>query len=183
MGVVRVWSASRWAPWSSCIWRGSVGVIERKVWRLTYSKLRMVPRVSFNFFIQFRQTTQSGLLFPGFSLCLSPDVAESALRPSLFEEVGLVPTYSPSHLQMLQAVDTLAVPLFWYSHFKCKLYPLHRGGFPLVGGHGWEYSPWQGISPGGGGIQFSLDKYNKVLVPSKFCFCGNLQNSAAGFFQ
>ena len=78
--------------------------------------------------LQFRQTTQSGELFSGFSLHPTPS---QDTTPINFQEIGLSPNFSPSHLLMLQAVDRRTVPLCWYSPLQCKLYPPSGMGLPL----------------------------------------------------
>ena len=70
-----------------------------------------------------RQATQSTVRLPGYTLQLSPNIADSALSPSLLEGMGLGPGYCPSHLEYVQAVDVATVSSFWQSPLRYKLYP------------------------------------------------------------
>lgn len=116
VGAVRVWSASQWAPEPGVMWRGSVHI--KVCNNYTY-----ILRSTSLLFQNPRQPTQSGVSFPGYTLQLLPDNADSAQLPSLLEGVGLWPRYCPSHLELVQAVDLSTMPLLCISPLHCKLYP------------------------------------------------------------
>ena len=83
------------------------------------------PLKNFLFYLQsLRQDGQSNVILPSCSLWFPDDDsgdADSAFLPSVLEGVGLCPTYFPSHLELLQAVDTASIQLSWISPLHCKL--------------------------------------------------------------
>ena len=85
-----------------------------------------------------KQTSRQTVVFPGFSLTLhgtdreaATPVETAASCSAVLRDVGLPESRcaQPTHLEVVQIVDTSSLPLFWLSPLHCTLYPpsLHTG--------------------------------------------------------
>lgn len=79
-----------------------------------------------------KQAKSHCVVFPGFTLTMEPELTEGwntdSNKVALLEAVGLETgsSYRPSHLNVLQVIDTASLPLFWRSPLLCNLYPDHN---------------------------------------------------------
>ena len=85
-----------------------------------------------------KQTSRQTVVFPGFSLTLhgtdreaATPVETAASCSAVLRDVGLPESRcaQPTHLEVVQIVDTSSLPLFWLSPLHCTLYPpsIHTG--------------------------------------------------------
>lgn len=78
-----------------------------------------------------KQACRKTVVFPGFSLTLHTDAAAQPLSDditsssTLLRDVGLPDSWCalPTHLEVVQILDTTTLPLLWVSPLHCSLYP------------------------------------------------------------
>ena len=74
-----------------------------------------------------RQACRQTVVFPGFALTINREVGQFAttVGSAILKEVGLPLDLSvrPTHLEVVQIIDTTTMPLFWLSPLQCTLYP------------------------------------------------------------
>ena len=85
-----------------------------------------------------KQTSRQTVVIPGFSLTLhgtdkeaATPVETAASCSAVLRDVGLPESRcaQPTHLEVVQIMETSSLPLFWLSPLHCTLYPpsLHTG--------------------------------------------------------
>ena len=74
-----------------------------------------------------RQVCRQTIVFPGFALTINSEVGQfaTAVGSDILKEVGLPVGLAvcPTHLEVVQIIDTTTMPLFWLSPLQCTLYP------------------------------------------------------------
>ena len=77
-----------------------------------------------------KQASRQTVVFPGFALTLRPEeeelLSEAGDCLAILRDVGLAvsPPAQPTHLEVVQIINTTTLPFIWLSPLQCTLYPV-----------------------------------------------------------